>query len=175
MRIDRQEEFLLPKKTKKAISALLHSCFPGYPTNQIYYKYPPSFRYLVWDDQDLIGHMGVVTRLISHQGDLYPIFGIMDLCIAPAHQQKKLGSQLLRELESLGRDSDIDFILLVAKEYDLYLNNGFRRVDNLCKWLILSDNKTLGLVQRPLPDLMVKPLQLKKWPIGKIDLMGPLF
>lgn len=175
MRIDRQEEFLLSKRAKQAILSLLHTCFPGYPSDQIYYKYPPTFRYLLWEDQDLIGHMGIVARLIGHQGDFYPIFGIMDLCIAPAHQQQKLATRLLEELESLGKKSDIDFILLVAKESELYANSGFRRVDNLCKWLLLSGNKTLGLVQRPLPDLMVKPVGLRDWPSGEIDLMGPLF
>lgn len=175
MRIDRQEEFLLTPHAKQAISTLLRTCFPGYPTDQIYYKYPPNFRYLIWSDEDLIGHMGIVARLISFEGEMYPIFGIMDLCIAPAYQQQKLASRLLEELESLSKKSDIDFILLVAKESDLYTNNGFVRVNNLCKWLLLSGNKTLGLVQRPLPDLMVKSMGHGEWPKGEIDLMGPLF
>jgi len=175
MRIDRIEEFLLTTETKKAISALLHTCFPGYPAHQTYYKYPPNFRYLAWEGQTLIGHMGVVSRLISYEGDLLPIFGIMDLCVSPAYQHQKLGSHLLRELETLGKKSGIDFILLVAKEGELYLNNGFQSEDNLCKWLLLTGNRALGLVKRQLPDLMVKPLQLKPWPGGTIDLMGPLF
>ncbi|MBX2876838.1 MAG: GNAT family N-acetyltransferase [Saprospiraceae bacterium] len=175
MRIDRTEEFLLTAETREAISALLHRCFPGYPAHQTYYKYPPSFRYLLWEEQELIGHMGVVSRPIGYQGDLFPIFGIMDLCISPTHQHQKLATHLLSELEELGQKSGIDFILLVAKEQELYLNNKFQAAHNLCKWLLLTENRVLGLVHRELPDLMVKPLQMKSWPKGSIDLMGPLF
>ncbi|NET34736.1 MAG: GNAT family N-acetyltransferase [Cyanothece sp. SIO1E1] len=175
MRIDRTEEFLLTAETRQAISALLHLCFPGYPAHQTYYKYPPTFRYLLWEGKELIGHMGVVSRPIGHQGDLFPVFGIMDLCISPTHQHQKLATYLLSELEELGKKSGIDFILLIAKEQELYLNNNFQVAHNLCKWLLLTDNRALGLVRRELTDLMVKPLQLKSWPSGSIDLMGPLF
>lgn len=175
MKIERTEEFLLNAETKHAISALLHRCFPGYPTRQTYFKYPPNFRYLLWEEQELIGHMGVVARPVGCQGELFPIFGIMDLCISPAHQHQKLATYLLSELEELGKKSGIDFILLIAKERELYLNNNFQVANNLCKWLLLTENRALGLVHRELPELMVKPLQLKSWPTGSIDLMGPLF
>lgn len=175
MRIDRTEEFLLTAETKQAISALLHRCFPGYPAHQTYYKYPPTFRFLMWEEQELIGHMGVVSRPISHDGDFFPIFGVMDLCVSPTHQHQKLATHLLSELEKLGKKSGIDFILLVAKDQELYLNNGFQMVNNLCKWLLFTGNRTLGLIHRELPDLMVKPLQPKSWPTGSIDFMGPLF
>ncbi|NRB51654.1 MAG: GNAT family N-acetyltransferase [Saprospiraceae bacterium] len=175
MRIDRTEEFLLTAETRQAISALLHRCFPGYPAHQTYYKYPPTFRYLIWEEQELIGHMGVVSRPISHDGDFFSIFGVMDLCISPTHQHQKLATYLLSELENLGKKSGIDFILLVAKDRQLYLNNNFVVVDNSCKWLLLTQNKVLGLVQRQLPGLMIKPLQHHNWPSGTIDLIGPLF
>lgn len=175
MRIDRTEEFLLTAETRQVISALLNLCFPGYPAHQTYYKYPPTFRYLLWEGKELIGHMGVVSRPVGHEGDFFPVFGIMDLCISPTHQHQKLATHLLSELEELGKKSGIDFILLIAKDQDLYLNNDFQVANNFCKWLLLTDNRALGLVHRQLADLMVKPLQGKAWPNGSIDLMGPLF
>lgn len=175
MRIERIEEFLLEPDQKAKISALLLTCFPGFPTDRIYFKQPPGFRYLVWEGDELVGHMGVVYRLVSHAGDMIPIFGIMDLCVLPAYQHQRLASKLLVELGELGQKNAIDFILLVAKEMALYENNGFFPVTNTCQWLLMVGNQSMGMVKRKLPELLVKPLRTIKWPMGTIDFMGPLF
>ncbi|MEZ5038369.1 MAG: GNAT family N-acetyltransferase [Saprospiraceae bacterium] len=175
MKIEKTEEFLLNENTHTIISALLLECFPGYPKGRSYFKHPPTFRYLIWEKEALVGHMGVDYRLISHDHELIPIFGIMDLCVLPAFQHRRLASKLLIELEELGKKSGVDFLLLVAQSLDLYLNNGFLPVKNTCQWLLLSGNQSLGLVRRSIADIMVKPLQQKEWPLGMIDFMGPLF
>lgn len=175
MRIERIEEFLLEVDQRAKISALLLTCFPGFPIDRIYFKQPPGFRYLVWEGEELIGHMGVEYRLVGHAGEMIPIFGIMDLCVLPAHQHQRLASKLLVELGQLGEKNAIDFLLLVAKEAELYENNGFFRATNSCQWLLMVGNRALGMVKRKLPELMVKPLNTKEWPGGTIEFMGPLF
>jgi len=175
MRIERIEEFLLEADQRAKISALLLTCFPGFPIDRIYFKQPPGFRYLVWEGDELIAHMGVEYRLVGHAGEMIPIFGIMDLCVLPAHQHQRLASKLLVELGELGKKNAIDFLLLVAKNKALYENNGFFAGSNTCQWLMLVDNRVLGMVKRKLPELMVKPLGKKAWPEGLIDFMGSLF
>ena len=175
MRIERIEEFLLKAEERRKISDLLLTCFPGFPTDRIYFKYPPGFRYLVWEGDQLVGHMGVDYRLIGYAGEMIPIFGIMDLCVLPAYQHQRLASKLLTELGGLGEKNAIDFLLLVAKDKALYENNGFFSGSNTCQWLLMVGNQALGMVKRKLPELMVKPLGKKAWPEGLIDFMGPLF
>ena len=54
--------------------------------------------------------------------------------------------------------------------------NGFKLVDNTCRWLIVNQQKTLGIAHRKIADsLMVKPLGSKEWKDGIVDFLGPIF
>lgn len=176
MKIQRVEEFLLSPEQRKAITKLLQECFPEYPPNQTYYKQLPDFRFLANDGKKLIAHMAVEHRLINNGDRLVRILGVADLCVAAAYQHQKIASQLLNQLKTLGQKNGVDFILLIAKDHDLYLSNGFQLVPNSCRWVIINKNKTFGIVQRKLErSLMVKPLGQKKWETGQVDLMGHIF
>jgi len=166
MTIKRQEEFSISPDDHKAIERLLALCFSDYPKDRSYYKQAPDFRFLVWEDQQLIGHMAVEHRMINVAGSLAKIFGVVDLCVDQAFQGHKIASQLLQNLEKLGKQHQIDFVLLTASDL---VNNPFR-------WLILHEHQTLGVGSRRFKDsVMVKSLGKMEWEEGLVDLLGHVF
>ncbi|MEM8906905.1 MAG: GNAT family N-acetyltransferase [Bacteroidota bacterium] len=176
MTIQRLEEFALSSPQHTAIQELLRLCFSEYPQQRSYYKQIPDFRYLVWQDQQLIGHLAVEHRMINVAGNIARIFGVADLCVATSFQDQKIASNLLQQLENLGRQNDIDFLVLTAAEHKLYLNNGFQLVNNTCRWLMINEHQTLGVGHRRIEDcLMVKRLGPLQWKEGLVDLLGYVF
>ncbi len=176
VRIDRKEECLIAPAVLEQIAALLSEAFPDYPPGQSYYKQLPHFRLLAWRESRLVGHLAVEHRLISNDGRPLRIFGIADLCVAADHQHKKIASCLLLELETLGRVNGIEFLVLLAKDHELYLRNGFQAVDNPCQWLMVQRFRTLGVVRRSLGgSLLVKPLGDRAWSGGVVDFLGHVF
>ncbi|MEM1323221.1 MAG: GNAT family N-acetyltransferase [Bacteroidota bacterium] len=176
MRIQRIEEFKISRRKRKAIGELLGRCFPEYPGQRTYYKQIPAFRYLVWADQRLVGHLAVEHRMMNVGGEIASIFGIVDLCVDQEFQSRKIASQLLQTLEDLGRKHKIDFLVLAAQEYELYENNGFHLVSNTCRWLMINEHQTLGVNHRSIDDcLMVKALGSKQWKSGLVDFLGHVF
>ncbi|MCB0570043.1 MAG: GNAT family N-acetyltransferase [Phaeodactylibacter sp.] len=176
MELQRLEEFQIDDRAESQIAALLGQCFPGYPEGRAYFKQLPDFRYLCWEGGQLIAHMAVEHRMVYNDGEVFRIFGIADLCVAEAFQHRKLASRLISELSILGQNHRIDFLLLMAKDHGLYLNNGFELVANDCQWLIIQEHRALGIAHRRVPSsLMVKPLGRKQWRPGFLDLLGHVF
>lgn len=176
MIIKRIEEFKLTPAQHHKISILLQQCFPSYPRKQSFYKQLPSFRYLVFQEKQLAAHLAVIHRLIKVDGKNFTIFGVSDFCVHPDFQRKKIASELLEKLETLGKKHSIDFITLIAQEQKVYKKNGFKTYDNDCRWLIINELQALGLAQRNLDNaLMIKPLGKEKWAKGTVDFLGGLF
>lgn len=176
MMVQRLEEFQISDDVRKSIRRLMESCFADYPGNRIYFKQLPNFRYLVWENDQLIAHMAVEHRMISNNGIPFQIFGIADLCVATEFQHQKHASHLLQLLEELGRKNGIDFVVLNATEFQLYKNNGFQLVENICTWLVIQSHRTIGVVRRRLDQsLMVKALGEKQWQAGDLDFLGYAF
>jgi len=176
MTIKRIEEFKLTTKWKTDIQNLLCECFPQYPADRIYYKQMPNFRYLVWKDKKLIGHMAVEHRMINVNEQTLQIFGVADLCIAPNFQLQNVASTILSELESIGKKHQIDFIVLTAGDHQFYQKNQFKLVENICRWTLINSNQTLGVGHRRIENsLMVKSLGNKKWKTGLVDFLGHIF
>lgn len=176
MNIKRVEEFLIDKSLRIKIHSLLSECFPDYPKGKTYYKQLPTFRLLAWEADNLVGHLAVEYRVMNNDGSLIHVFGIADLCVAHNFQHQKIGTQLLDQLEKLGKTNEIDFLLLIAKDHELYLKNNFTLVENTCKWLFTNQHETLGVMQRQLQSsLMVKALGKKIWKPNKLDFLGHIF
>ncbi len=176
VQVQRLEEFQIPRKTQRAIADLLQLCFPGYPAGRSYFKQLPTFRFLVWYQDFLVAHMAVEHRLLNNAGSLFTIFGIVDLCVHPDFQHRKLGSRLIMEVETLGKVHDIDFLVLLARDFDLYQTHGFVPVANDCQWVVIHDHHTYGVANRSLGEgLMVKPLGQQPWAQGLVDFLGHIF
>lgn len=176
MKIKRIEEYQLTSKTEKEISRLLKDCFSSYPDQQSYYKQVPSFRFLAYDEKALIGHLAIHFRIMNIGGLTTKIFGIADLCVANSHRSKNIATTLLNELEVLGQKSNIDFLILVAQDHSLYKKNGFKLVENTCRWLLINSNQSLGVLHGRIErSIMMKAIGEEKWQDGILDFLGPVF
>lgn len=175
-RTQRIEEFQIDSNTHQHIQTLFSHCFPEYPRGRSYYKQVPTFRYLEWEEDQLIAHLGIDYRMINVAGQIVAIFGIVDLCVAESHQSQKIAAHLLQEAETLARQNQIDFLVLVSSEHDYYRKHGFALVQNTCRWLLISEHQTLGVGHRRIEEsLMVKPLGAKQWSEGLVDFLGAIF
>jgi len=176
IRIERTEEFLIPAAVEERIAGLLREAFPDYPAGQSFFKQLPHFRLLAWHAGRLVGHLAADHRLISNGGAPLRIFGIADLCVRKDYQRRKLASSMLLELENLGKNHAVDFLVLLAKDHEVYEYNGFQSVDNICQWTIVQRFQTYGVARRSLGgSLLVKPLGSKAWEEGPVDFMGHIF
>ena len=176
MNTQRIEEFEISVATHTQIQTLFAECFPEYPEGRSYFKQLPSFRYLVWQEERLVAHLGVDHRMINVDSEAVSIFGIVDLCVSKAFQSQKIASFLLQNLEKAGRKHQIDFLILVTGEHAYYRKHGFELVQNTCRWLMINNHKTLGVGHRRIEEsLMVKALNDKTWETGLVDFMGAIF
>jgi len=168
MKTSRKEEFKITNQQHTHIRNLLQICFASYPTDRSYFNQLPAFRFLVYDKRKLVAHMAVIHRVIKFGDEVTTIFGVADLCVHPEYRDQDIASELLQELETLGKDHDIELILLIAKENKFYKKNGFK--------IMTNQHQSFGIVQRSLEDsLMIKKIGPKKLASGTVDLLGSLF
>ena len=176
MKTLRLEEFTINKKQQSDIRALLQLCFTTYPTDRSYFNQLPAFRYLVYDGKMLIGHLAAVHRVIKFDEEIATIFGVTDLCVHPDFRDRDIASELLQNLEDLGKKHGIELIVLISKDNKFYKKNGFKIYTNKLRWLMTNQHQSFGIVQRSLEDsLMVKKIGRKKLASGTVDLLGSLF
>ncbi len=174
--IEQVAEIDISSNTHLHIHQLLSSCFSGYPKNRSYFKQLPHFRLLVKNEDKLIGHVAIDHRLVSIDTDVFRIFGLADLCVNEAFQSKNIATRMLNHLDDLAKKSGIDYILLFTNQQSFYEKNGFSSVDNVCRWVFINDDRTLGVSQRKLgKTIMIKSYSDKKWSNGLLDLMGHIF
>ena len=176
MHTQRIEEFLISSTTHQQIAQLFAECFPEYPHKRSYLKQVPTFRFLVWEEDNLIAHLGVEHRFIRMGDAVIRIFGVADLCVSEAYQSQKIASSLLTELHQLGKGNSIDFIVLASGEHEFYEKLGFKLVQNTCRWLMINEHQMLGIAHRRIEEsLMVKPVGDKQWKSGLVDFLGHIF
>ena len=173
MHFERREEFLIDSNTDAAIKALLQACFPDYPPHQSYFKQVPQSRILVWEKEELIGHANIEYRKIKVGTTIMKSFLIGDICVSQAFQHQQIASKIIQQIEQLGKTNELDFLIVVVSDTGLYKSNGFSVVDNTCRWVIIQNNVTLGVIERTLNNsLMIKSLGNLTWNDGVIDFMG---
>lgn len=171
------DEFRITPEQQHQILALLQVCFaaPGETVTRTYYKQVPPRRLLVWQNQTLVGQMGVEYRVLGSQDGPLRIFGAIDVCVAPECRNQGIATQMLTWLEHLGQNSRVDFMILFALKPDLYRRNGFYAPMNPLRWVKIHEHQILGIGEEVLPELMVKGLSGKAWPSGMVDLLGYQF
>lgn len=177
MRIIKTVEFDIELDTHNQITKLRNLCFPENKKDRSYYKQLPHFRYLVYDDEQLIGQMGVDHRVISVGDSIFKIFGVIDLCIMPKYRRQGIATQLLNLLTNLAAKKSIDFLLLVANDPRLYSKNGFVYISNYCSFLRIHEHKNYGVALEKIEnDFMIKQIGAKNWQQdGLMDLLGYRF
>jgi predicted N-acetyltransferase YhbS len=177
MQIEKKEEYAINFETQQKIHQLLIHSFGQFPKDRIFLKQVPNFRLLVWEADELIAQCGIVFRTMSLNQSPFRIFGIMDLCVDANYQNQKIGSKLLKQIEQIATESNIDFVLLFGGTHQFYLQNGFKLVHNNCRWVLIKEYSTMGIMTRPIPDtLLVKSISGKKWnDKALLDIMGFIF
>ncbi|MFT4666672.1 MAG: putative acetyltransferase [Polaribacter sp.] len=176
MEVQLHQEYALTDQESTAVNALLQYCFPGFPSDRNYYKSLPSFRFLIWENENLIGHISIVFRIVKVGSTVTRIFGISDVCVHPDHRSKQIASVLLHEVEKCSQKYQIDFLILIAEERALYKKRGYKSVSNTVRWLLVNDHQSLGVMHGNLDQsLMVKAMGTLKWNKGLLDLIGGLF
>lgn len=176
MTIQRIEEFQITPEQHQAIHQLLTHCFDGYPPDRTYFKQLPSFRFLAFEDTHLIAHLAVEHRMISVAEQPASIFGVVDICVHPDFRHQQIASSLLTKLELLGKQHQINFMVLTSADHQLYTNLNYTVCSHPCRWLFVNNHKTLGVHHRRLDDsLLVKALGKRSWPEGVVDFLGVVF
>lgn len=176
MEIERLEEYQIGAEKTKAIYRLLGSSFPDYPAERIYFRQVPNFRYLAWNRSDLVGHLGVDFRIMNNDGQRIRTFGVVDLCVGQPFRHRGVAARLLDTLECEGRAHGIDFVVLWAQDRDFYEKRGFVSVENPCRWLLIQQDHSYGLVHRKVAEgLMILRLGNKNWRPGTLDFLGHIF
>ena len=177
MHIEKKEEYAIDFETQQKIHQLLMSSFGQFPKDRIFLKQVPSFRLLVWEDKKLVAQAGIVYRIMSLNQSPLKVFGIMDLCVDADYQNQKIGSNLLKHIEAIAIENNIDFILLFGDTNNFYLQNNFQLMHNNCRWVLIKEYVTMGIMTRPIPDtLLVKSISGEKWDDeALLDIMGFIF
>ncbi len=171
-------EYSLSPKQRGDILDLLKVCFPGYFKDQIFFKQVARERILAYLEGKLVGQSGVEYRAIRMGNQLVTIFGIVDLCVHPDQQGKKIATEILRRMEQKARQNRIDFCMLFADEHNLYLKEGYRLVTNPCTWQGIDEYKSTGLIKNTLGDcMMIKEVSdALTWDeSAQIDMLGFIF
>lgn len=169
-------EYELSTEQTVAIQRLLIDSFSGYPPGRIFFRQPPSFRALLFEGESLIAHVAVDYRVINQAGQPARIFGLGDVCVSRPARKNNFSAVLLREVEQLGRQKGIDFLVLLAYRADFYRKLDFQEVNNPHRWLIINRDQSLGLAQRRLGEgVMIKKLGAMDWKPGLVDLLGAVF
>lgn len=176
MKIIKKIEYNITPILHGEITRLKNDCFPEHSKPRSYFKQLPHFRFLAYEDDKLVGHMGVDHRVISVGESIFTIFGVIDLCVSSQYERRGIASKMLCKVSSLATQKGIDFLFLVADNHKLYEKNGFLMISTFLSWLRISDHKNYGVaVERIENELMIKQIGSKAWPDEPVDLLGYLF
>jgi GNAT superfamily N-acetyltransferase len=157
------------------LANLLDDAFPDTFVGRTFYKQKPHHRLLAFEQNRLIGHVGIDLRAITIAGDIYEIIGLIDLCVSSDARAKSIGSALIRAAEAFG--AACDFSILFADDHRIYLANGYQRIEPAhTRWFAIDELRSHSVIERDLGDcFMAKSLNARPWPRGNIDLLGYLF
>ncbi|MCR8849797.1 GNAT family N-acetyltransferase [Rossellomorea sp. SC111] len=175
--INRVSEFDINKDIHQPLQQLLCECFgKDYPEDRIYFKQKPHLRFLAYVEERLVGHIACDYRVMNLNGRRINVLSLIDVCVSAANRSRGIASQLLKEAEGFCRNRDIDYILLFADHPNVYERNGYKKVQNRCKWLKIDDETqtSAGIGYEVINELMVKAVSEKGWEEGELDLLGYL-
>jgi len=166
---------LAPFYDERALAVLLDRCFPKTFEGRIFLKQEPCARIVAHSENKLVGQVGMDRRVISVDGNIIKITGVIDLCVAEEYRGNGVGTALIEEVEKCSADRD--FIVLMADNPAIYHQAGYSQLHCApTKWLAIEDLAIHSIIERDLGDcFMYKPLAQQAWPLGKIDLLGYLF
>lgn len=177
MQIQLINEIELDNPTKSKIADLLQRGFPEEDfKGRHYFKQLPHYRLLLKLDDHLIGHLGLDFRVMTLNTIPINVLGVMEVVVHPHYQKQGYGALLMNELDHIVQkfQHNIDYLLLVADQYDFYRKFGFELTAQHTKWLVTEEHVNYGIKEDFFSDcLMYKQIGSKPWiDNGKLDWMG---
>lgn len=132
----------------------------------------PQWRVLCTAGEDLIGHVGLLTRDVTVAGEPVAVAGVGAVILQPAWRGRGLGKAMLQAAHAFMRDrTHADFGLLICEDHrlGLYAGLGWQAVPGpmaYTNWQ--GQRETVGRHH-----VMVLPLRAGMvWPEGAIDQRG---
>ncbi|WP_031422709.1 GNAT family N-acetyltransferase [Exiguobacterium sp. NG55] len=177
MRIEQHLEMTLSESMDKELTELLQHAFPSIYPNRRHFKQLPHLRLIAYEDERIIGQVGLDFRVMNVDGEAIHVLGIIDLCVREEVRGRGVGRALMEKVIALGEEYSIDFLLLFADRTDLYERIGFHTVSNACTWLKINDENqtTRGIGEASFEELMIRQVGDKRWTDGTLDLLGYLY
>jgi GNAT superfamily N-acetyltransferase len=128
------------------------------------------WRVLLWEDDLLVSHVGVMERTIDVGGQPVHVAGIRSVMTRPSHRGKGYASQAMDRTAAFIADElpKVEHGLLVCLDtrVPLYSRLG---------WQVVPDRvvyeQPQGLTANPV-NTMVKPFRGRPWPAGEVNLKG---
>lgn len=174
-------EIEIDEGTSDTIVGLLSQCFPGEGHDgRDYFKQLPHHRILAYEDDRLVGHLGVDLRVMNLNGQAIRVFGAIDVCVAPDRQGLGIGTDLLQRFETVARHSNrVDFLFLLSKNPAIYEKLGYRRTKVQTTWLKIDQHKNYGLGIEQISDALLLYKAISdtqcQWNDGELDLLGYMY
>jgi Acetyltransferase (GNAT) family. len=113
-------EIDVTKEQHEAIESLRNQSFPDHQANRSYYKQLPHMRALQYENNILVGYLGLDYRAIKVGDEVYNVLGIIDFCVAEQWRGKGIGSLMLSEVSSFAQGKAVDFIMLISELDEFY-------------------------------------------------------
>lgn len=177
LEIRKYSEFEITKEIQLQIAVLLQKCFPNTNYHGLhYFKQLPQYRLLAYEDEMLIGHVGIDYRIMRLNNQPVTVFGVIELCVLEERRNHYIASFLLEEAEKLAKNSTADFMFLFTKNGAIYQKHNYQYVENICTWLKIHEHNTIGLGEEFISnEIMVKKIANKNWEKGNLDFLGYLY
>lgn len=181
MKIIEINELDLTSVQHEEIKSLFQVCYGNYPSRYSFYHQPPHFRLLGIAEGRLVGQLSVAYRYISRDGDFLKTFGISEFCVSPEYRNRGYARMMLDLLIEKSKVKDVDVIVSLTDSVGFYERQGFKVVNCNVIWLMMKQNRSLGLINRAIRESLVvftlseSSSMDKKWAKEYLDLVGTMF
>lgn len=81
MRIEQHLEMTVSESMDKELNELLQHAFSSIYPNRCYFKQLPHLRLIAYEDERIIGQVGLDFRVMNMNGEPSHVLGIIDLCV----------------------------------------------------------------------------------------------
>ena len=131
---------------------------------------------LAFSEGHLVGHVGVIHRVVSIEGNPIEILGVVGLCVSEAFPSKGIGTRLLTHVDELASTYQIHHILAFADDSRLYTALGYVPYPTTqCRFLAMDELRSHSVIEREEPSLHIKSFEKTDFADKTIDLLGHLF
>lgn len=128
------------------------------------------WRVLVWDDDRMVSHVGIMERTIEVGGRPVHVAGIRSVMTRPSQRGRGLASQAMERAQRFVDDSlpraEHGLLLCLDVRVPLYSRLG---------WSVVPDRTIYDQPEGPTVspvNTMVRPFRGRPWPQGEVNLKG---